>query len=345
MKAGSFACWPMPRPAWSSSSLPATCSSRNGPSSTFAFAPATTWPCGRSCWSSVRRMPRRRRKEPFLSSPDPTSLRPRPPRPSMRARRANRRRSTARWTLSEFQLVPGMQLTCHAAATDYHAQTGRSDPRVLTVITPDQLLERMAVRQSQILAELARVLQLQRDARSQVRMLEIRLHETGGPGAGRHRSLAGRGVQPARGRAEPDQPQRRPAHAGAWPAGRPGEQSRRQPRFPAPPGRAAGRVRSPPARTSSPDRHGADRRHQGFAGPLAIFAPAGRARRRERVAPCPCGRAPATSHRVAGRPAGRDASMGRLPPLPPRGGPASPRPGRGGPQYDRPGPRRRLAAI
>ena len=38
----------------------------------------------------------------------------------------------------------------------------------------------MAVRQSQILAELARVLQLQRDARSQVRGLEIRLHETTG---------------------------------------------------------------------------------------------------------------------------------------------------------------------
>jgi len=82
--------------------------------------------------------------------------------------------------LSEFQLMPGMQLTCHAVAADYRPQTGRSDSRVLTVITTDQLLERMAVRQSQILAELARVLQLQRDARSQVRMLDIRLHESTG---------------------------------------------------------------------------------------------------------------------------------------------------------------------
>ena len=69
----------MPRPAWSSSSLPATSSSRNGPSSTFAFAPATTWPCGRSCWFSVRRMPRRRRKRPFLffngpDKPPPSSF-------------------------------------------------------------------------------------------------------------------------------------------------------------------------------------------------------------------------------------------------------------------------------
>ena len=73
-----------------------------------------------------------------------------------------------------------MQLTCQAVATDYHSQTGRSDPRVLSVITPDQLLERMAVRQSQLLAELARVLQLQRAARSQVHELEIRLHESAG---------------------------------------------------------------------------------------------------------------------------------------------------------------------
>jgi hypothetical protein len=81
--------------------------------------------------------------------------------------------------LSELQPVPGTQVTCHALATDYHSQTGRSDPRVLIVITADQLLERMAVRQSLILAELIRVLQLQRDTCSQVRLLEIRLHETG----------------------------------------------------------------------------------------------------------------------------------------------------------------------
>ena len=45
--------------------------------------------------------------------------------------------------LSDFQLVPGMQLTCYAVATDYLLQTGRSDPRVLTVVTLDQFLERM----------------------------------------------------------------------------------------------------------------------------------------------------------------------------------------------------------
>ena len=82
--------------------------------------------------------------------------------------------------LSAFQLAPGVQVTCSASAGDYHAQTGRSDPRVLNVITPDQLLERMAVRQSQILAELARVLQLQREAREQVGTLEKGLRESGG---------------------------------------------------------------------------------------------------------------------------------------------------------------------
>jgi hypothetical protein len=82
--------------------------------------------------------------------------------------------------LSEYQLSPGMQLTCQAEAVDYHAQLGRSEPRVLFVITPDQLLLRMAVRQSQLLAELTRVLQLQREARSPVQELEIRLHEAAG---------------------------------------------------------------------------------------------------------------------------------------------------------------------
>ena len=82
--------------------------------------------------------------------------------------------------LSELQLAAGMQVNCYAMATDYRPQTGRSDPRVLTVITSDQLLERMAARQGQILAELARVLQLQRDARSQARALQIRLHESAG---------------------------------------------------------------------------------------------------------------------------------------------------------------------
>ncbi len=81
--------------------------------------------------------------------------------------------------LSDFPLFPGMQMTCMAAVSDYRSQISRSDPRVLTVITADQLLERMAVRQSQILAELARALQLQRDTRGQVRMLEIRLRESG----------------------------------------------------------------------------------------------------------------------------------------------------------------------
>jgi len=82
--------------------------------------------------------------------------------------------------VSELSLAAGMRLTCQAVASDYHSQTGRSDPRILTVITPDQLLERMAVRQSQILAELARLLKLQGDARSQARGLEIRLQEIAG---------------------------------------------------------------------------------------------------------------------------------------------------------------------
>ncbi len=226
--------------------------------------------------------------------------------------------------LSEFQLVPGMQLTCHAAAGDYHAQTGRSDPRVLTVITSDQLLERMAVRQSQILAELARVLQLQRDARSQVRMLEIRLHETAGlEQADIDRLQAAEFNQREVVRSLTSGSDGLPVQVLGLLADletnrvdNPDFQRRLE-------GLLAEfdrleREHFPPIGTElTAAIKGSLVRLQSSPRPL-------RPRYRKRIAPCPCGRAPATSHRVVGGPAGRDASMGRLPPLPPRGGPTSP---------------------
>ena len=84
------------------------------------------------------------------------------------------------WDLRELKLQPRTQLTVYAAATDYRPQTGRSEPRTITIITPEELQERMAARQGRILAELARLLQLQRDVRGRVRALELLLHESGG---------------------------------------------------------------------------------------------------------------------------------------------------------------------
>ncbi|HUT90689.1 MAG TPA: DUF4175 family protein, partial [Thermoguttaceae bacterium] len=83
------------------------------------------------------------------------------------------------WQLSELGLAPGAQVTFHATATDYLPNTGQSDPRRLVVITPEELTERIASRQASILAELSRVLQMQKQGRGQVGDLEIRLGEVG----------------------------------------------------------------------------------------------------------------------------------------------------------------------
>jgi hypothetical protein len=83
------------------------------------------------------------------------------------------------WDFQELKLQPGTQLTFYATATDYRPQTGRSEPRTLTIVTPEDLAERLTAKQGRILTELAQLLQLQRDVRGRVRGLELRLHETG----------------------------------------------------------------------------------------------------------------------------------------------------------------------
>jgi hypothetical protein len=85
-----------------------------------------------------------------------------------------------RWELGPLGLTPGTQVVYHAAACDYKPQTGKSELRRLSVITVEELQERIAARQSLLLAELARVLKLQRDVRGQVEGLEIRGRKAGG---------------------------------------------------------------------------------------------------------------------------------------------------------------------
>ena len=84
-----------------------------------------------------------------------------------------------RWELAALKLPPGSQVTFFAVATDYHGQTAKSEPRRLIVVTPEELQQRIAGRQELILAELARVLKMQRDGRVQVKSLEIRLGTLG----------------------------------------------------------------------------------------------------------------------------------------------------------------------
>jgi len=83
------------------------------------------------------------------------------------------------WQLSELGLRPGSQITFHATAADYRPGTGKSEPRRLVIITPEELTERIAARQASIISKLSRVLEMQRQSRRQVGELEIRLGEVG----------------------------------------------------------------------------------------------------------------------------------------------------------------------
>jgi hypothetical protein len=94
------------------------------------------------------------------------------------AEQGDRRVVDYRWELAGLELSPGAQLLFHATATDYLPQTGASEPRRLIVITPEELQDRIAARESQILEELGRALKMQRSGRSQVEAIRIRLAET-----------------------------------------------------------------------------------------------------------------------------------------------------------------------
>ncbi|MGH7135697.1 MAG: hypothetical protein ACREHD_08160, partial [Pirellulales bacterium] len=77
--------------------------------------------------------------------------------------------------LHPLDFKPGAQLTLYAIATDYYPHRGQSEPHRLSVITSDELRERLAERQNAIVGELSRLLKLQRDARALVSGAEIQL--------------------------------------------------------------------------------------------------------------------------------------------------------------------------
>ncbi len=83
------------------------------------------------------------------------------------------------WELKSLALQPGTQITFHAAAVDYAGQTGQSLPRRMTIVTSEEIQDRLTERQAVIFNELARVLQLQQSARSHVAGLEVQLDQIG----------------------------------------------------------------------------------------------------------------------------------------------------------------------
>lgn len=76
-------------------------------------------------------------------------------------------------------LKPATQITLYATAADYYPHRGQSEPHRLTVITSDELRERLAERQNTIVGELSRILKLQRDARALIAGAQIQLDQVG----------------------------------------------------------------------------------------------------------------------------------------------------------------------
>jgi hypothetical protein len=95
------------------------------------------------------------------------------------AEQGDRRVVTRDWDLAPLGLTPGTQLTFHVTADDYRPQIGTSEPRRLSVVTPEELTERIVSRQALLLAELKRVAGIERQDRKQVGELEIRAGEIG----------------------------------------------------------------------------------------------------------------------------------------------------------------------
>lgn len=83
-----------------------------------------------------------------------------------------------RWNMSPLNLKPGTQVTFYVVASDYRPQTGKSESRLLIVVTPDELRDRIADREQIIVAELDRALKMQLACREQVESLRIRLGQS-----------------------------------------------------------------------------------------------------------------------------------------------------------------------
>jgi len=83
------------------------------------------------------------------------------------------RRVTHDWDLGPLALTPGTHINLIAFASDYLPQEGTSTERRLSIITPEELLDRLAERQTLVLNELARLLRLQHEAHAQIEGVQI----------------------------------------------------------------------------------------------------------------------------------------------------------------------------
>ncbi len=75
-------------------------------------------------------------------------------------------------------LAPGDVLVYRLAAADYLPQEGASGERRLTIVSREELADRVEQRQSFVLGRLAEALRMQRETRAHVKSLEIQLEQT-----------------------------------------------------------------------------------------------------------------------------------------------------------------------
>ncbi len=83
------------------------------------------------------------------------------------------------WDLRDLRLPPGARLTFYAVAEDFAGQVGQSPTRRLTIVTPEQLQERLAEEQAFVVDELARVLETQVAARNHIAGIQLQLRDVG----------------------------------------------------------------------------------------------------------------------------------------------------------------------
>jgi hypothetical protein len=84
------------------------------------------------------------------------------------------------WDLqSIFGIQAGDVLSWYVEASDFKPQTGQTAAARLTIITPEEMQQRLVQRQASALSQLAEALNLQRETRTQVSSLEVQWSEVG----------------------------------------------------------------------------------------------------------------------------------------------------------------------
>lgn len=80
---------------------------------------------------------------------------------------------------SVFGVQPGDVLTWFVEASDFRPQTGQTTAARLTIISPEEMQQRLVQRQAAALSQLAEALNLQRETRTQIGSLEVQWSEVG----------------------------------------------------------------------------------------------------------------------------------------------------------------------